>query len=64
MKNIWLVGHAETDFDTQRIIQGNSDSPIIRKGYKQARCLAKYFESKDVDVIYSSDLKYSGRVAR
>ena len=55
---IWLVRHGETIFNTKKIVQGWSDSPLTRNGKIMTACLARglYEYGIRFDAIYSSDL--------
>ncbi len=54
---IFLVRHAETDWNVQKRIQGSSNVPLNKKGIKQARTLARKFKEITLTHIYSSPLK-------
>lgn len=56
-KKIILVRHGETDFNTQRILQGHLDTYLNIKGYLQAKKTAEKLKNEKIDVIISSDLK-------
>lgn len=54
---IFLIRHAETDWNEEGRIQGDLDIPLNSKGLDQAKQLQKRFKSIQFDSIFSSDLK-------
>ena len=57
MSKVFLVRHAETDWNRERRIQGGgSDTPLNELGRQQAVCLARRLESEDLAAIYTSPL--------
>tara|TARA_B100000925_G_C21958373_1_gene452225 strand:- start:397 stop:1011 length:615 start_codon:yes stop_codon:yes gene_type:complete len=55
--NIRLIRHCETDWNKLEKCQGISDIELNETGLKQSRFLKKYFLNKEIDIIFSSDLK-------
>ncbi|HPC37739.1 MAG TPA: alpha-ribazole phosphatase [Exilispira sp.] len=53
---IYLIRHGETKWNLDFKVQGKKDVPLNENGISQANILAKYFENKDIDMIYSSNL--------
>lgn len=53
VKNLFLIRHGETYFNLEDRIGG--DSPLTDKGMAQARALARYFESKRIPIIFTSE---------
>src|ERR1051325_2958433 len=53
---LWLVRHGETDWNVQRIVQGQTPTELNEVGRRQAKQLAKYFAKRDFGAAYSSDL--------
>lgn len=53
---LYLVRHGETEFNVQRIVQGNSDSPLTEKGIEQVSATREDLKGIDFDAIFSSDL--------
>lgn len=55
-KCLYLVRHGQTVFNTQRIIQGRSDSPLTELGCNQARAAATWLREHGVrfDAAFSS----------
>ena len=52
-----LVRHAETEANIAGTLQGHLDTPISARGLEQAARLAKRLESRQIDLVYSSDLR-------
>jgi phosphoserine phosphatase len=52
-----LIRHAETDFNREGRVQGQSDAPLNERGLDQALCLARSFAGQPVDAIFSSPLQ-------
>lgn len=67
MKNtyctIYLTRHGETEWNVKRLIQGQKDIPLNKKGIKQAEKLGKELKNIHFDAIYSSDLKRASKTA-
>jgi broad specificity phosphatase PhoE len=57
MLQLFLVRHAETDWNAQRRYQGHSDIPLNENGVNHARQLAVRLQHQDIDLVFSSDLK-------
>lgn len=55
-KVIYVMRHGETLFNTQKRVQGWSDSPLTEKGIAQAQSVADYFADQGVhfEAVYSS----------
>lgn len=56
MLRVFLVRHAETDWNAEHRYQGHSDPPLNANGFAQARCLAARLATQKLDLILSSDL--------
>ena len=56
MTKIYLVRHAEAEGNLYRIAQGQYDSIITDRGYRQIEALRRRFEDIPVNAVYSSDL--------
>jgi broad specificity phosphatase PhoE len=52
----YIVRHGETIGNTQKIIQGHSDTELTQKGIEQAHAIRKELSYIDFAAIYSSDL--------
>lgn len=53
---LYLIRHGESVGNQKKIIQGQIDYPLSPLGIEQAKKLAAYFQTIDVDAIYSSGL--------
>ena len=56
MTTIYLIRHAEAEGNLYRIAQGQKNSNLTDRGWRQIRALEKRFEDIHVDAVYSSDL--------
>ncbi len=55
---LWLVRHGETNWNLLGWVQGHADDArLTRRGRLQARRVAALLETKDVEAVYSSDLR-------
>ena len=54
---LFSVRHGETEWNLTGQQQGHQDSPLTDLGIEQAHALAAGLENKDINIIYSSDLK-------
>ncbi|MCQ8212431.1 histidine phosphatase family protein [Cetobacterium somerae] len=54
MLRIYFVRHGETVWNTLKIFQGRSNSPLTELGIEQAKKLSKHLESIDFKKVYSS----------
>jgi len=64
MTEIILIRHGQTVWNTERRMQGHSDSPLTEKGLRQAQLLAKHLASLSFDALYSSDTGRAQHTAR
>jgi len=55
VKDLYLIRHGETYFNLENRIGGDSDLTI--NGISQSRALAKYFTSKKIPIIFTSEKK-------
>ena len=56
MTTIYLIRHAEAEGNLYRIAQGQKNSNLTDRGWRQVRALEKRFADIHVDAVYSSDL--------
>ena len=56
MTRIYVIRHAQAEGNLYRISQGQSNSGITERGWKQIEELRKRFEDIHIDAVYSSDL--------
>ena len=58
MKEIYLIRHAQTDYNKKGIIQGSEvDSEIDEEGIKQSKLFYDYYKNYNFEKIYVSNLK-------
>lgn len=53
---LYIVRHGFSVSNAEKIFTGHTDVPLSELGVKQAKSVTEYFNDKDIDVIYSSDL--------
>jgi probable phosphoglycerate mutase len=63
MLQVYLVRHGETQWNAERRIQGQSDSPLTEKGERQAWQVANAPEALGITHIIASDLGRTRRTA-
>ncbi len=56
MTVIYLIRHAEAEGNLYRIAQGQHDSNLTDRGWRQVKALERRFEGVRIDAVYSSDL--------
>ena len=56
MTTIYLIRHAEAEGNLYRIAQGQDDSALTDRGWRQVRALERRFEGVQIDDVYTSDL--------
>ena len=56
MTTIYLIRHAEAEGNLYRIAQGQANSILTDRGWRQVAALARRFEDVQIDAVYSSDL--------
>ncbi len=61
VKNLYLIRHGETHYNTEDRIGGDSD--LTEKGRAQARALADYFKKKSIPLIFTSQKKRTHQTA-
>ena len=62
MKTVHFIRHGETEQNAQKVWQGHTDTPLNKKGLKQAKLLSERISSR-VTKVYSSDLKRASQTA-
>ena len=56
MTTIYLIRHAEAEGNLYRVAQGQHDSNLTDRGWRQVRALERRFSGVPVDAVYASDL--------
>ena len=56
MTTIYLIRHAEAEGNLYRIAQGQANSIITDRGWRQIQALERRFADIPVDAVYASDL--------
>lgn len=62
-KTFYMMRHGETLFNVRRKIQGWCDSPLTEKGIRQAQLAAEFFDSIELDRLYSSSTERASDTA-
>lgn len=60
---LYLVRHGETEWNVQKINQGQSESSLTEKGIEQAKETAEKLKDIKFDAIFSSDLSRAYKTA-
>ncbi len=63
MKNVYLVRHAQSEYNEKGIFQGRLDSDLTPLGFVQARLCAQELSDKGIRVIYSSPQRRAYKTA-
>ena len=64
MTEIYLTRHGQTLWNLEKRLQGQGDSPLTDKGIKGAKLLGKRLEEIELDVIYTSPIKWALETAK
>lgn len=56
MTKIYLIRHAEAEGNLYRIAQGQDNSALTDRGWRQVRALERRFADVPIDAVYASDL--------
>lgn len=64
MTELLLIRHGETDWNTERRLQGHTDIPLNNEGVRQARALGLALRRESLDAIVSSDLQRAMQTAQ
>jgi len=54
MKNIYLLRHAQTEWNRDKKIQGRMDSPLTEQGQQQAKAWGEWLKTFDIEIILAS----------
>ncbi|MGJ4788289.1 histidine phosphatase family protein [Leptospira koniambonensis] len=54
---LFLIRHGETEWNKERRLQGQIDTSLSEYGIEQAFALANKLKNKEIEIIFSSDLK-------
>ena len=60
---LWLVRHAQSTFNLEKRIQGQSDAPLSELGVQQAQSLGNRLATESFEQIYTSDLRRTVQTA-
>lgn len=63
MRNIYLLRHAETEWNRQERLQGTLDVPINAAGVRQSRTLARRLQNLPIGRIFTSPLARARQTA-
>ena len=64
MLQVYLVRHGETEWNAERRIQGQSDSPLTAMGEHQAQLVARRVSREGITHVITSDLGRTRRTAQ
>lgn len=64
MTMLWIVRHAETAWNAEGRVQGQTDVPLSDVGHAQARALAALLAGQRFAAVYASDLQRVTQTAR
>lgn len=59
----YIVRHGQTEWNTKKLLQGKTDSPLTEEGLSQAKEAAELFKQYQFATILSSDLLRAKRTA-
>lgn len=60
---LFLIRHGETNWNSERRVQGHYDSTLSEQGVEEAKKLAVYLRDFPIDKIYASDLSRAYKTA-
>jgi broad specificity phosphatase PhoE len=63
MTKIYIIRHGETEWNIQKRLQGQKDSPLTKQGLEQAKERAKSLAQVPFEEVFSSDLVRAQRTA-
>jgi broad specificity phosphatase PhoE len=64
MARIYLIRHGETDANSKRIYQGQTNTSLNNSGKRQAKWASKFFKAIPLKTIYTSDLDRAYQTAQ
>ncbi len=62
-KNLYLLRHAQSEYNEKGIFQGRLDSDLTPLGFVQARLVAQEFLYKKIEIVYSSPQRRAYKTA-
>ena len=62
--NIWITRHGQTNWNTMKKLQGQTDIELNETGMKQAKVTANLVKNEKIDLIITSPLKRASETAR
>lgn len=62
-KNLYLLRHAQSEYNEKGIFQGRLDSDLTPLGFVQARLSARELADKNIEIIYSSPQRRAYKTA-
>ncbi len=63
IKNLYLLRHAQSEYNEKGIFQGRLDSDLTPLGFVQARLVAQELSDKGIEIIYSSPQRRAYKTA-
>ncbi len=63
VKNLYLLRHAQSEYNEKGIFQGRLDSDLTPLGFVQARLVAQELADKNIEIIYSSPQRRAYKTA-
>ncbi len=63
VKNLYLLRHAQSEYNEKGIFQGRLDSDLTPLGFVQARLVAQELSDKGIEIIYSSPQRRAYKTA-
>nr|WP_252315094.1 histidine phosphatase family protein [Sinobaca sp. H24] len=63
MLTVYLVRHAQTEWNAQGIVQGWKDSPLTKDGAEKAELLGRRLKEIPLDAVYASPTERAVKTA-